>query len=300
MSTTDNKSTSLKDNEDVIIPESIHDLSEKSNLDDLTQKRLFKEEKVIYKEHQKKILKLKKNIQIFGGIGGAIILLVAGFYIIPSFFTLQETRNEITSLNKTIDTMEVEKITDNQSLKEKNEEKTALENEFGEILPLILPEIHSTSEYQSSINRMAMFFEEFSIHPGKGYSPLHLPSISFGKPKEKDGVFVIPIDMTIEADRKSFNLFLDQINNKSGSFNPDDFYYSKLSQKREPIPIMSIDSLNISLPTVKQASFQFIKSSLEKKNDKEKNLSFSVSLSAYFKATDKMKELYGGGKKRKR
>ena len=283
--------------EDIIVPESIEELSEHSDLDEFTQKKLLQEEKALHAEHEKRLEGIKKNTLMFGSAGALIFILALGLYIIPTFFEFQEVRSQIISSNEDIDQMEITKLTNIKTLENLHVEQSILEEEFGETFPLVLPEIHSDSEYQTSINRIAMFFEEFSLHPGKGYSPLKLPSISFGKPKEGDDVFIVPIKMTIESDRRSFNLFLNYINNKSGSLDPDDFYYSEFTKKKEPIPIMSIDSLNISLPKQEKSSLLFITSKVS--NYSKKTLNFSVSLSAYFKSTDKMKEMYGSAKKKK-
>ena len=283
--------------EDIIIPKSIEELSQQSKLDEFTQKKLLEEEKIIHKEHEKKLEGIKKNTLIFGGAGLLIIILSLGLYIVPTFFEFQEVRANITTLNQEIDELEIEKLTNKKTLEDLYIEQTELEEKFGETFPLVLPEVHSDSEYQSSINRIAMFFEEFALHPGAGYSPLELPSISFGKAKQGDGVFIIPIKMTIESDRKSFNFFIKNINDNSGSLDSNDFYYSKFTKKKEPIPIMSIDSLNISLPKQEKSSLKFLTSKITKK--KKNTLSFSVSLSAYFKSTEYMEQEFGSKKKKK-
>ncbi len=275
----------------------LKEISLGSDLDEFTKRKLQEEEIAIEQEHEKKIHTIKKNTIIFGVVGGLITLLSFGLYIIPEFFILQETKANIVKTEKEIDQIVLEKISDEETLKNLHTKEAQLKKNLGKIFPIILPEVGSDSEYQEAINRLAIFFEDFSIFYNKGSSPLELPSITFGKAKEsEDGaMFILPIQMTIKASEKNFNLFIDQVNTRSGSIKEKDFYLSSFTKKKEPVPIMSINSLNISLPKTEKTSFDFLN---PKKDKQEVNtLNFSVSLSAYFKATPYLQEKYGKKKK---
>lgn len=269
-------------------------------VDNYSNQQFAVEETVIEEEHNKKIKAIQKNIIIFGGVGTLITLLSFGLYIIPQYFVFNQVKADILSTEKSIDTLMLEKVTNEDVLKQLRIQEEELKQKFGDIFPIILPEVKSDSEYQEAINRLAVFFEDFALYYNKGNSPLELPSIDFGKPKESsDGsMFILPIQMTIKASDKNFRIFINQINKRSGSLDEKDFYLSSFTKKKEPIPIMSIDSLNISLPKEEQKKF----SSLQKYNKKKETetLSFSVSLSAYFKSTEAMKSRFGTKKKKSR
>ena len=159
----------------------------------------------------------------------------------------------------------------------------------------MLPEIHSKAEYQKKINFLATFFEDFALeNHDESTGILTIPSITFGKPRFSKDMFVVPIQMNIDAGEGNFSRFLQQIDEKSGSIKEKDFYQSSYTKEKEPIPIMSIDALSLVYPKEKTALATLFSSSYEQG---KKTYSFTVSISAYFQATKEMIEIYGGGKK---
>jgi hypothetical protein len=271
------------------------------SLDEYTKQRLQEERSEIQEHNTEQLGKIKKNFLLFLYSGLVILALSLGFYIVPKFLELQEVKAEIIATEKANKEIEAKKILKDNELKELIIERQDLEEKRGKIFGVILPEIKSEipeeakAEYEVIKNRLAIFFEDFSMSYDKGASPLEIPNISFGKAKEKGDFFVIPVLMNIKASEKNFVLFIDQINKRSGSLNPDNFYLSSLSKKKEPVPVMGIDSLNISLPKTEKLSLR--KSSSDSKNG---TLNFRVSISAYVKSTPEIQEMFGTKKKKRK
>lgn len=267
-----------------------------NTIDEFTQKRLDEETAEIQKEHEKKIKFFQKNSGIYGGVGLVLFIAILAAYVIPQFFRLQDVRAEINTLSLSIEDLADQKKETLHILQTVDAKRIVVEKKLGHIIPKVLPEVHSASAYQKKINFLATFFEDFALENNNDGSSIDIPSIDFGKAREEDDIFVVPIQMTVEAGESNFYRFLEQIDEKSGSIDPNDFYSSSYTKEKEPVPVMSIDALSLVFPKEETAVSKLFSSSTQKK---KKTYTFTVSISAYFQATEEMKEMFGSKKRRK-
>ncbi len=220
----------------------------------------------------KKIRTFHQNAYILFGISALIVIGTLAFHSYPQYRKAQAYKLDIQQ-------KEAELLEQEAALKDEEEELQKISAEYEKVVTEWKPVLDTVLPTHNPTDEIAVFLEDFSITADSDEHPMSLNTISFNAPKKGAGedYYILPFRTTVEADEYNFKRFMKQIE-KSGSLNQQDYF------KQNPVPIMSIEEIQITLPEKKDIDPALEKQKNGEEEEKEiETYIFNLSMQTYFR-----------------
>lgn len=213
------------------------------------------------------IHKLKESAEFFFLIAFLIVAATLMFHTFPQAKHYKEIKENIETKKFEIAEAQEQKKNLKEEQQSKKDTYETLRKEAEPKLAIVFPEGENISE-------LTRFLEGYSIAYHSTENPFELNNIAYGKSKlsESGNYNILPIRMSINASEKNFGNFLKMIA-YSGSMDPKDFF------RNEPIRLMSVESINVSVPKVAEGE------TAKKADAKVPTYAFSVEVNTFFRAS---------------
>lgn len=219
----------------------------------------------------KKIREFHNNSRILFLIAAAIVFGTLLFYSYPQYKKVLSHKAEIRQTEEIMQEQQKVLTRVKRELQDKSSSYAVVLESIAPILEDVFPQKNPTDE-------VAKFLEEFAIGADTPSHPMKIESVAFAPVKEKNDYKILPFRLSVEADEYNFKRFMKQVGELSGSLQQQDFY-----RQLKPIPIMSIESISVSLPEEKDIdpALQTLSGGTVQKQ--VPTFVFNVEMQAYFR-----------------